>query len=154
MGPLLDACASTGYIPMPTACDGDCAIDVVCSWMGMPRTKESFGALRMRLAATLGEVISDTRWLGLFDLLLAPDWAPIAKRLAQQARPQPSIPDLDLRSCEARGDAEVSAEFLPAEPEAPADHPASRGDHIPGDVPGPDEWGKSAHSLPPRRREE
>ena len=91
MGPLFSVCGRSGLLPMPTACNGECAPDICCFSEGLPRDSAHWRAMRAELSSLLMEVVQDTRWVDVFDQTLQPDWQPLARILLNQSKPQKPI---------------------------------------------------------------
>ena len=54
------ACACRGLLPFPTVSQGDCALDVMCSLLGLPRNHQSMEAVRAQLQTYLESNADDT----------------------------------------------------------------------------------------------
>ena len=54
------ACACRGLVPFPTVSQGDCALDVMCSLLGLPRNHQSMEAVRAQLQTYLKRNANDT----------------------------------------------------------------------------------------------
>ncbi|MCP4244242.1 MAG: hypothetical protein GY772_27160, partial [bacterium] len=84
MGPLLDACSKHGLSPLPTACDGDCAIDVLGFWQGKRDDIPTRRGLRAALVASIAAHAEEDKWLELYDLSGVPDWKAKARTMASE----------------------------------------------------------------------
>ena len=101
MGPLFEACARSGFLPLPTACNGECAPDVCCFWSGLPRDQGHWTAMRSELSSLLAKAMNNPGWAEIFDHTLQPNWRPLAEKLMNERRPQRPMMQDSLRSSEA-----------------------------------------------------
>ena len=102
MGPLFEACSTSGFMPLPTACNGECAVDVCCFWGGLPRNSANWEAMRMELASLLADCMKDDRWVRVFESTCQPDWHPVAQAMLDSRRPQ--RPMAEASRCSSKAD--------------------------------------------------
>ena len=81
-GPLLAVLSEKLLLALPTACDGDCGVDVCLYWEGKPRTPESRLALRRWFADWLRSRRDDDQWLLAYDTFCHPNWEAKADKRA------------------------------------------------------------------------
>ena len=96
VGPLLKDLQAKGLVPLPTACDGDCGIDVMLYWLGRRRTDLAKQELRTWCADSAWDRRKDDRFLMLFDSCVLPDWLSKLERLQVEVRaPLPAVAEAE-----------------------------------------------------------
>ena len=83
MAPLFSVCNALGVQPMPTVSDGDCALDVMCGWVGRSSSADARARMRLELVEMAQLLLLSPEWLKLFDLTAVPAWKPVAAAIAE-----------------------------------------------------------------------
>ena len=83
-------------MPLPTVCDGDCAVDVCLYGDGAARSRTNRLSLRQWFVSRLRALCEDHRWLKVFDLAAAPAWQDARLRALADARGSDIPPPAEL----------------------------------------------------------
>ncbi len=126
-GPLLDNLGSLGLMPLPTACDGNCAVDVCCEWQGKPRTKEIWCEMRDILFNLGQDLAEEEIWLRAFDSMFVPEKAELEAAARHAAAADGEGCDAPARSPVADGEGHDTTVSAPARSEATSGAPRSSG---------------------------
>ena len=98
VGLLLDDLSPRGLVPLPTACDGDCGVDVCLFWEGRSRDRDSRLGFRQWVADAMWDKREDPQWMELYDSMVLPTWVDQLEILAVEDL-APVEPEPDCANC-------------------------------------------------------